>query len=99
MHHSEDDGDGKSALLPTEQLDAFYGHLRMAGVHADEIRRFGRYPHRNAVLGRENTGGCFSFIYSFRAYLIRIIVVLILFLTLLYQSGGISVGNQGIKGM
>ena len=29
--------------------------LRYAEEHADIIRRFGRFPHRNAVLGRATT--------------------------------------------
>ena len=29
--------------------------LKWAEIHADIIRRFGRFPHRNAVLGRETT--------------------------------------------
>jgi uncharacterized protein (DUF924 family) len=29
--------------------------LRWAELHADIIRRFGRFPHRNAVLGRDTT--------------------------------------------
>lgn len=29
--------------------------LRWAEEHADIIKRFGRFPHRNAVLGREST--------------------------------------------
>jgi len=29
--------------------------LKWAELHADIIRRFGRFPHRNAVLGRETT--------------------------------------------
>jgi uncharacterized protein (DUF924 family) len=29
--------------------------LRWAELHADVIRRFGRFPHRNAVLGRTTT--------------------------------------------
>jgi len=29
--------------------------LRWAELHADIIRRFGRFPHRNAVLGRVTT--------------------------------------------
>ena len=29
--------------------------LRWAVLHADIIRRFGRFPHRNAVLGRATT--------------------------------------------
>ena len=30
-------------------------NLKWADVHADIIRRFGRFPHRNAVLGRQTT--------------------------------------------
>jgi uncharacterized protein (DUF924 family) len=30
-------------------------HLKWAELHADIIRRFGRFPHRNAVLGRATT--------------------------------------------
>ena len=30
-------------------------NLRFARQHADIIERFGRYPHRNAVLGRESS--------------------------------------------
>jgi uncharacterized protein (DUF924 family) len=29
--------------------------LPFAVEHADIIRRFGRFPHRNAILGRETT--------------------------------------------
>ncbi len=31
------------------------GTLKYAELHADIIRRFGRFPHRNAVLGRVAT--------------------------------------------
>jgi uncharacterized protein (DUF924 family) len=30
-------------------------NLKFAEIHADIIRRFGRFPHRNAVLGRATT--------------------------------------------
>jgi len=30
-------------------------HLKWAELHADIIRRFGRFPHRNAMLGRVTT--------------------------------------------
>jgi uncharacterized protein (DUF924 family) len=30
-------------------------HLKWAELHADIIRRFGRFPHRNAILGRVTT--------------------------------------------
>lgn len=38
-------------LRPLGNQDAYYWAL----VHADAIRRFGRFPHRNAMLGRETT--------------------------------------------
>jgi uncharacterized protein (DUF924 family) len=31
--------------------------LRFAEMHRDIIDRFGRFPHRNAALGRESTPG------------------------------------------
>ncbi|MEL7543439.1 MAG: DUF924 family protein [Pseudomonadota bacterium] len=30
-------------------------NLRFAHIHADAIRRFGRFPHRNVILGRTST--------------------------------------------
>jgi uncharacterized protein (DUF924 family) len=30
-------------------------NLRYAEIHADIIRRFGRFPHRNPILGRSTT--------------------------------------------
>jgi uncharacterized protein (DUF924 family) len=49
------------ALADQERCVALYRELadaeslRYAEDHADIIRRFGRFPHRNAVLGRETT--------------------------------------------
>ena len=40
------------ALARDEGLD---GTLRYAKRHAEIIERFGRFPHRNAILGREST--------------------------------------------
>ena len=31
-------------------------HLQFARVHRDIVLRFGRFPHRNAALGRRSTG-------------------------------------------
>ena len=39
-------------------------NLKYAEVHADIIRRFGRFPHRNAVLGRETTADEKAFLES-----------------------------------
>jgi len=54
FEHSEnmDDQDRACALYET------LGHersLQAALDHREAIRRFGRFPHRNAVLGRANT--------------------------------------------
>jgi len=38
-------------LRPLGDRDAYFWAL----VHADAIRRFGRFPHRNAILGRRMT--------------------------------------------
>lgn len=48
-------------LADQERAVAFYraqndeDNLKWANLHADIIRRFGRFPHRNAVLGRTTT--------------------------------------------
>lgn len=38
-----------------EERSTLESNLRFAHLHADIIERFGRFPHRNAVLGREST--------------------------------------------
>jgi uncharacterized protein (DUF924 family) len=43
------------AESPAEMRSTFETSLEYAQEHRDLIRRFGRFPHRNAVLGRENT--------------------------------------------
>lgn len=54
LMHSED-------LADQEQCCALFraagesDNLKFADIHADIIRKFGRFPHRNAVLGRETT--------------------------------------------
>jgi uncharacterized protein (DUF924 family) len=51
--HSEELADQQRAiaLYQAARLDDF----KWAQMHADIIRRFGRFPHRNAVLGRVST--------------------------------------------
>lgn len=54
FEHSEDMADQERALaLYKAAGDA--DNLKWAELHADIIRRFGRFPHRNAVLGRTTT--------------------------------------------
>lgn len=54
FEHSEDRQDQARAV----ELIAALGDadlLKWAELHADIIRRFGRFPHRNAILGRATT--------------------------------------------
>jgi uncharacterized protein (DUF924 family) len=50
LMHSEQIGDQRLALRLFAALDA--GTFRFARAHARMIARFGRFPHRNAALGR-----------------------------------------------
>lgn len=54
LEHSESLADQDRCVALCEALgDAFY--LKYAQAHREAIRRFGRFPHRNRALGRENT--------------------------------------------
>ena len=53
FEHSEDPQDQQRSLVLNQQLDA--NTYRWAREHADIVQRFGRFPHRNAVLGRAAT--------------------------------------------
>lgn len=58
FEHSESlaDQDRSVALTrPWQDQPDFAGFYDYAVRHRDAIRRFGRFPHRNAVLGREST--------------------------------------------
>ena len=46
---------GLAADAPAEVADFMKGALESAEEHAAIVERFGRYPYRNAVLGREST--------------------------------------------
>lgn len=41
--------------VPPDYMDTFRGYLIFALRHRRVIERFGRFPHRNAILGREST--------------------------------------------
>jgi uncharacterized protein (DUF924 family) len=41
--------------VPAEQMDIFRGYLIFALRHRRIIERFGRFPHRNQILGRPST--------------------------------------------
>ena len=40
------------------------GNLKYARLHADIVERFGRFPHRNAILGRASTPGEIEYLKS-----------------------------------
>jgi uncharacterized protein (DUF924 family) len=65
FEHSEDPDMQRRSLellgaLGAERNDP--GPLDWARKHADIIFRFGRYPHRNAILGRESTAEEIAFL-------------------------------------
>ena len=53
MHIETDAGQARSVELFTKLGDAH--NLKFAHEHADIVQRFGRFPHRNATLGRATT--------------------------------------------
>ncbi|MCA6278860.1 MAG: DUF924 domain-containing protein, partial [Phenylobacterium sp.] len=58
LEHSEDPVDQADCVRLIQALCAETGDteiLRFAEMHRDIIDRFGRFPHRNAALGREST--------------------------------------------
>jgi uncharacterized protein (DUF924 family) len=65
FEHSESEADQEYAIAKMRSLDAFpetKGLVEWAERHAVIIRRFGRFPHRNAVLGRESTAEELAFL-------------------------------------
>jgi uncharacterized protein (DUF924 family) len=54
FEHSEDMADQQRGIALYKAAGDTDG-LKWAELHADIIRRFGRFPHRNAVLGRATT--------------------------------------------
>ena len=54
FEHSEDMADQERGLALYKAASDADG-LKWAELHADIIRRFGRFPHRNAALGRATT--------------------------------------------
>jgi len=56
LRHAENLAMQELGLEKTRELnDAGYGTDKYALNHLEIIERFGRFPHRNAVLGRNNT--------------------------------------------
>lgn len=64
LEHSEDLPDQDRSLelfrelatsVPNAHREAFAGFFDYAVKHRDVIKQFGRFPHRNLILGREST--------------------------------------------
>jgi uncharacterized protein (DUF924 family) len=58
LEHSEDRADQEDCLARMRELEAFAetrGFTQWALKHKAVIDRFGRFPHRNAILGRAST--------------------------------------------
>lgn len=62
LEHCEDLALQEECVARFEELARLNGHPQFAGftrfavAHRDVIARFGRFPHRNAVLGRASSG-------------------------------------------
>lgn len=54
FEHSEDLQDQKYSMMLFQALGD-ENYLRYAQIHQDIIEQFGRFPHRNKVLGRKST--------------------------------------------
>lgn len=67
LMHSEDpaDQDQSVQLFEAAGLET---NLRFARHHRDIVRRFGRFPHRNAMLGRASTDDELSYLSSKEAF-------------------------------
>ena len=55
FEHSEEMADQERCVALFERLGD-EEKLKWAKIHADIIEKFGRFPHRNTVLGRQSTG-------------------------------------------
>jgi uncharacterized protein (DUF924 family) len=68
LMHSEDIGDQDLAvdLFSTAGLEE---NLRFARHHREIVRRFGRFPHRNRILGRQSTAEEEAYLASKEAFL------------------------------
>ena len=54
LMHSEDLADQDESVR-LYRAAGLVDNLRFAGHHRELVRRFGRFPHRNAILGRVST--------------------------------------------
>ncbi|HXE22242.1 MAG TPA: DUF924 family protein [Rhodoferax sp.] len=73
LMHAEDTGlqrecvrhfEALAAAVPAALQASIAGNLRFARTHLEIIERFGRFPYRNAVLGRESSVAELEFLQS-----------------------------------
>ena len=67
FEHSESMPDQEQSVALFERLASDTGlheTVDWAKRHADVVRRFGRFPHRNAILGRESTAAEIEFLHQ-----------------------------------
>jgi uncharacterized protein (DUF924 family) len=65
LEHSENLADqqrGLDLLLAIPPVEGRPGDGKMTRLHLEIIERFGRFPHRNAILGRESTADELAFL-------------------------------------
>lgn len=55
FEHSENLEDQELAVKLVRERANLHEYLAFAEAHRDIIQEFGRFPHRNGILGRENT--------------------------------------------
>jgi uncharacterized protein (DUF924 family) len=65
--HSEDLGDQQLALRLFDQK-GLEGNLRFARHHHGIIEKFGRFPHRNEILGRDSSAAEIEYLNSPQAF-------------------------------
>jgi len=68
LMHSENLADQDLAVKLFEQANLAH-NLRFATHHRELIRRFGRFPHRNLILGRESSAEEIEYLNSKEAFL------------------------------
>lgn len=67
LMHSEDAAD-QDASVRLFEASGLEDNARFARHHRELIRRFGRFPHRNAILGRQSTAGELAYLASDEAF-------------------------------
>ena len=67
LMHSENMDDQDLCVDRFEAI-ALDGNVRFARHHRDIIKRFGRFPHRNALLGRESSPAEVEYLNSKEAF-------------------------------